>query len=159
AIEHLCSDAARESSSHAPALGLPPVAGNDVALIVYTSGSTGRPKGVMLTHRNLLFDCAYITAWHRMREDDRALCVLPLFHTNAQVLSVLCSLYVHASVVVPRRFHASDFWPLVLRYGVTWCSAAPTIFFIVLKRDEQEPDAHRGHRLRFFISGTSALPV
>lgn len=139
---------------------LPGINGDDVAQIVHTSGSTGQPKGVMLTHRNLLLDCRYIVQWHRMGPDDRALCVLPLFHTNAEVLSVLCSLFAGGSVVIPRQFHASQFWPLALRYGVTWCSAAPTIFYILLKRSEQDgQQAHRGHRVGFFISGTSALPV
>lgn len=141
-------------------LELPRLSADDVAQIVYTSGSTGRPKGVMLTHRNLLLDCEYIVQWHRMGCDDRALCILPLFHTNAEVLSVLCSLYAGGSVVIPRQFHASQFWSLARRYGVTWCSAAPTIFYILIKRNEQDgSQAHAGHCVRFFISGTSALPV
>ena len=143
-----------------PMPALPPSNGDDLAQIVYTSGSTGRPKGVMLTHSNLLYDCAYIVDWHHMDRDDRALCILPLFHTNAEVLSVLCTLYAGGSVVVPRQFHASQFWPLAKQHVVTWCSAAPTIFYILLRRREQTGAAEdAGHRLRFFISGTSALPV
>lgn len=139
---------------------LPAFGSDDVALIVHTSGSTGRPKGVMLTHRNLLLDCDYICDCLGLTRDDRALCVLPLFHTNAEVLSVLCPLYSAGSVVLPRQFHATQFWFLVEHHGVTWCSAAPTIFYILIKRYEQdETKTPTGHSLRFFVSGTSALPV
>jgi long-chain acyl-CoA synthetase len=141
-------------------LELPELSGDEVALIVHTSGSTGRPKGVMLTHRNLLLDCEYISDRLRLNSDDRALCVLPLFHTNAEVLSILCPLYSSGSVVLPRQFHATQFWPLAHRHTVSWCSAAPTIFYILVKRSEhEEAPAHSGHQVRFFVSGTSALPV
>jgi acyl-CoA synthetase (AMP-forming)/AMP-acid ligase II len=131
-----------------------------LALIVHTSGSTGRPKGVPLSHSNLLLDCEYICDAIRLTKNDRALCILPLFHTNAEVLSVLCPLYSGGSVVIPRQFHASQFWPLAIHYEVTWCSAAPTIFFILIKRHEgEESGFHLGHQIRFFVSGTSALPV
>lgn len=142
------------------ASALPESRPEDIALIVHTSGSTGHPKGVMLTHRNLLLDCQYIVDVLGLQESDRAFCVLPLFHTNAEVLSVLCPLFTGGSVVIPRQFHASQFWPLARDHSVTWCSAAPTIFYILVKRSEQEavPD-HAGHRVRLFVSGTSALPV
>ena len=160
--EELCAGLQQDSNlpADAPAPALPPSNADDIAQIVHTSGSTGRPKGVMLTHRNLLLDSAYIVEWHRLSCDDRALCILPLFHTNAEVLSVLCSLYVGGSVVVPSQFHASQFWSLAKMHAVTWCSAAPTIFYILLRRREQAGSSEdTGHRLRFFISGTSALPV
>ena len=138
----------------------PRVNADSIAQIVHTSGSTGRPKGVMLSHRNILADCYYIVDWMGFGPGDRSLCILPLYHTNAEMHSVIAALVAGASVVVPRRFSASAFWTLAAETGATYCSAAPTVLYILL-------EAHRAsgaaappvHGLRLFICGSSPLPT
>ena len=138
---------------------LPDVAPGAVAEIVYTSGSTGRPKGVMLSHANILADCTYIADWLGIGPADRSLCVLPLFHTNAQMQSLISALVAGASVVLPRRFSASEFWDLAARYQTTWCSAAPTVLYILVEALEASgKTAAPPNRMRLFLSGTSSLP-
>ena len=56
------------------------VAGSDLCCIMYTSGTTGRPKGAMLTHDNLLWNAINT---RMVRETDRTVTVLPLFHIGA----------------------------------------------------------------------------
>lgn len=57
------------------------IAGDDVATILYTSGTTGEPKGVMLTHDNLLSNCAAMIAHMGVTASDRTLSFLPLSHS------------------------------------------------------------------------------
>jgi len=57
------------------------LAPSDVATILYTSGTTGEPKGVMLTHGNLLSNCAAMLEHIRVTENDRTLSFLPLSHS------------------------------------------------------------------------------
>ncbi|MSP15180.1 MAG: long-chain fatty acid--CoA ligase [Myxococcales bacterium] len=52
----------------------------DVATILYTSGTTGAPKGVMLSHGNLLSNCAALLKQVPLGPDDRTLSFLPLSH-------------------------------------------------------------------------------
>ncbi|HET6162277.1 MAG TPA: long-chain fatty acid--CoA ligase [Planctomycetota bacterium] len=57
------------------------LAPTDVATILYTSGTTGDPKGVMLTHGNLLSNCAAMLQHMGVTEADRTLSFLPLSHS------------------------------------------------------------------------------
>ncbi|HEX8388309.1 MAG TPA: acyl-[ACP]--phospholipid O-acyltransferase [Sphingomonas sp.] len=59
-------------------LGLSPDA---PAVILFTSGSEGLPKGVVLTHRNLLSNCAQLSAHIDFNEQDLVLNALPVFHS------------------------------------------------------------------------------
>jgi crotonobetaine/carnitine-CoA ligase len=85
--------------------------------IQYTSGTTARPKAVLWTHANALWGAKMCALHEGLRADDVHLTYLPLFHTNAQVYSVLASLWVGATVVLQPRFSASRFWPVSLRQG------------------------------------------
>ncbi len=53
----------------------------DVATFIYTSGTTGPSKGVMLTHGNLLANCADSQKALTLRESDMTLSFLPVAHS------------------------------------------------------------------------------
>lgn len=163
-VKRICDDPRSLWGSREPAdrggMSLPHVDADSVAQIVHTSGSTGRPKGVMLSHRNILADCYYIVDWMGFGPEDRSLCILPLYHTNAEMHSVIAALVAGASVVVPRRFSASEFWTLAAETGATYCSAAPTVLYILLEAHRASgASAPPAHGLRLFICGSSSLPV
>jgi len=54
---------------------------SDLAAILYTSGTTGDPKGVMLSHGNLVANCASAIKLDIIYQPDNLLCLLPLHHT------------------------------------------------------------------------------
>jgi acyl-CoA synthetase (AMP-forming)/AMP-acid ligase II len=84
----------------------------DTALLLYTSGSTGLPKGAMISHRAVTNGGRNVAEAHQLKPDDRALCVLPMYHINGAMVTVSAPLYSGSSVVMPRRFSAGDFWRL-----------------------------------------------
>ncbi|MGM0564482.1 MAG: non-ribosomal peptide synthetase [Pseudomonadota bacterium] len=71
-----------EDSKHGDpaAATLAEVSGDDLAFIQFSSGSTSDPKGVVLTHRNLIINCAAIANGGRYRDDDLTLSWMPLTH-------------------------------------------------------------------------------
>ena len=73
---------------------------SDIAVIIYTSGTTGNPKGVILNHLNLLSDAMSISNWFHFNKETRCLCILPLFHNNGQITTLLAPLYAGGSTVI-----------------------------------------------------------
>ena len=54
---------------------------DDPAVILFTSGSEGRPKGVVLSHGNILANCAQAAARVDYNELDTCFNALPVFHS------------------------------------------------------------------------------
>jgi crotonobetaine/carnitine-CoA ligase len=90
--------------------------------IQYTSGTTARPKAVLWTHANALWGAQRSAEHEDLGPADTHLVHLPLFHTNAQVYSVLAALWAGAVVVLMPRFSASRFWTVSLKHRCTFAS-------------------------------------
>ncbi len=54
---------------------------NNPAAILFTSGSEGLPKGVVLSHRNILANCAQCLTRFAANGEDKVFNVLPVFHS------------------------------------------------------------------------------
>lgn len=122
-----CTEAAPEAAS---GVDTPYVlTGDDAALVVYTSGSTGRPKGAMLGHSQL--DAMSAAMEERMRTDstDHCMLVLPLFHVNAILVSILTPLRCGAQVTLVERFAPQPFLEIIEQHRPTYFSSVPTILF------------------------------
>jgi acyl-CoA synthetase (AMP-forming)/AMP-acid ligase II len=57
-----------------------PAGPDDLAFLQYTSGSTGDPRGVMLTHRNVMATCRFMSEGAGLTVADRVVSWLPLYH-------------------------------------------------------------------------------
>ena len=133
---------------------------DDVALMLHTSGTTSRPKLVPLTHRNLCASAAGVASVLELRESDRCLNVMPLFHIHGLVAALLASLRAGGSVACTPGFHPVNVFDWARELDPTWLTAVPTMLQTILARagDDQElRSALAG--LRFVRSSSSALPV
>lgn len=128
----------------------------DDALLMYTSGTTGRPKGVVHSHGSLLAGSWNTVLAHDLRDKDRALCVLPVYHINGLCVTILAPLLAGGSTVVCERFSASQFWRTCEEHSITWFSVVPTIISHLLHGDGLPSEACRA-RIRFGRSASAAL--
>ncbi len=63
------------------------------AVVLFTSGSEGAPKGVVLSHANLLANCAQVAARMDYQPQDRVLNALPVFHAFGLTAGTLLPLF------------------------------------------------------------------
>ena len=89
---------------------LPVLRTDDPALLMYSSGTTGQPKGAVHTHRSILAHGKNSILSHELTAADRSLLVLPLYHINAECVTLIPTLMSGGSVVIPRGFVVSEFW-------------------------------------------------
>jgi acyl-CoA synthetase (AMP-forming)/AMP-acid ligase II len=119
----------------------------ELASITYTSGTTDRPKGVMLSQYAYAFAPRMRAQGLGWNENDRVLCVLPLFHVNALCHTCIAMLSVGGSIVLTEKFSASRFWSEVRDYSITTSSIMRTIPQILLSLPERSDDGDNPLRL------------
>lgn len=142
-----------------PAVTSAPIDGEDVALVMFTAGTTSAPKVVPLTHRNIVASAQNISSGYDLSPQDATLIVMPLFHGHGLVAGLLATLASGGSAYLPSAggFSAHLFWADVVRLGVTWYTAVPTIHRILLNRASHEFPSGSPMVLRFIRSCSAPL--
>src|SRR3984893_5297602 len=133
-----------------------PVSASDTALLLPTSGTTSRPKIVPQRHANICMSAYAHVAALALKETDRCLNVLPLFHGHGLHATLVASLAVGGSVVCSPGFDVSRFSRWLTAFQPTWYSAVPTIHQAILTQVQHERLANSG--LRFIRSSSAPLP-
>jgi acyl-CoA synthetase (AMP-forming)/AMP-acid ligase II len=136
----------------------PEIDENAAALLCYTSATTGEPKGVLYSHRSTYIHAlaAGLPDAFGLRERDRVLPVVPMFHVNAWGLPFVAPL-VGANLIMPaQRLDAAGVIELCEREGVTFAAGVPTVWMAV--RDLLRERGQRLPALRRVVIGGAAMP-
>ena len=134
------------------------VGSGDTAIMLLTSGTTSRPKIVPLTHSNICSSAYSSAAALALRESDRCLNVLPLFHGHGLIATVLTSLAAGSSVVCTPGCDVNQFFGWLATFRPTWYSAVPTMHQAILARARQGRERIDDCRLRLVRSASAPLP-
>jgi len=129
---------------------------NTPAVLIYTSGTTGVPKGALLSHRNVLAGGRNTALAHEVVSTDISFCVLPLYHINAEMVSIASALVSNSCVVTVGKFSVSNFWQILEQYQCTWFSVVPTIINYLLN-DDFDVKSLNLENLRFGRSASAPL--
>ncbi len=127
---------------------------DDLATVIFSSGSTGEPKGVMLTHGNIAANAESMVQAIQLSHFDRALGVLPFFHSFGYTVTLWVPLQVGASMVYhPDPRQARKIGELCR----TWkCSVfLSTTTFLGFYMRQCQPDDFRS--LRILMCGAEKL--
>lgn len=93
--------------------------GKDLCLYVYTSGTTGLPKAAKLPHLRVQGMMRSFIGTNKITSRDRVYITLPLYHGTGGLCGVGQGLMTGASIILRKRFSASEFWDDATDYGAT----------------------------------------
>jgi long-chain acyl-CoA synthetase len=139
----------------APAAGIVPVGGDDLAALMYTGGTTGRAKGVMLSHRNLYY-CSHSSHEASQAEGiTRALTPLPLSHAYGMIVTLVgFHATERAQGVLQRWFDPAEFLALAGQYRIQRTALVPAMIQMLLAQPLEDVDLSS---LRYVNSGAAPL--
>jgi len=137
---------------------LVPQTPGDPFMVLYTSGTTGYPKGVLLSNGNQFSVCKDMARFGVNRPDDVFMIIAPMFHTNPLCVWSYPYTYQGLSLVIRKRFSPEDFWPSILRYGVTIVWGVPAMYMYVLNLVDPATIDQSKLKLRFAFSGGAPIP-
>lgn len=135
----------------------PPVGDDAPATCLYTAGTTGRPKGALLTHRGLLWNIDHLLQVFSADERDRFLCVLPMFHSYAQMACVISTLTLGATLVSQAQFRPATVLETIVRERITIFPGVPAYYGAMLAAARPDEPADLGV-LRLAVTGGAAMP-
>ena len=130
------------------------------AAMCFTSGTTGRPKGVVYTHRAIALHslASALAGTLDVRESDRLLSVVPMFHANAWGLPFTCALVGATQLYPGPHLDPKSLVELYEGERVTVTAGVPTIWLGLLQLLDANPGAYDLSALRTLIVGGAAVP-
>ena len=136
-------------------LKVPAVGGDSEAGLLFTSGSSGEPKGVVLTHRNILGNCAQILATDVLSHGEKLVANLPIFHSFGFTVTLWYPVFSGCQVVsVPSPLDVKKTAEAVEAEGATVLVGTPTFLRPYLKR--VKPEALK--TLNYVVAGAEKTP-
>ncbi len=129
---------------------------DDLFMLIYTSGTSGDPKAVMCSHGKVAVAGVTMSDRFGLGESDVCYASMPLFHSNAVLVGWAVALACRGSLVLRRKFSASQFLPDVRRYGATYANYVGKPLSYVLTTPEYPDDADNPLRAVYGNEGAPA---
>jgi len=116
-----------------------PVTEDDTVMIMYTSGTTGHPKGAMQFHRGMIQACMTLEDLYDTNPDkDKALCIVPMFHSTGIILSALGSILMGIPCVYMRQFKTIEMLKTIEQEKITVAITVPAIIWLMVNHPDFE---------------------
>ena len=106
----------------------PPGDPDSLGTILFSGGTTGLPKGIMLSDGNIVSNGLQIARWIGMREGDRVLAALPLFHGFGLSSLVNAPLLSGCRVILVPQFTPEAIARVIRRSRPNFIAGVPSLF-------------------------------
>jgi crotonobetaine/carnitine-CoA ligase len=113
----------------------------NTAAICYTSGTTGPSKGVLMSHSQIYFFSQQCVDLMKLIEDDTYINPFPMFHANAQFLTIYPCLIVGARAVLYESFSATAWISRARDCGATVTNLLGVTMEYILNQHERSNDS------------------
>jgi acyl-[acyl-carrier-protein]-phospholipid O-acyltransferase/long-chain-fatty-acid--[acyl-carrier-protein] ligase len=124
--------------------------------LLFTSGSSGEPKGVVLTHRNILGNCAQIDASGLLPSGEKIIANLPIFHSFGFTVTLWYPLLRGCAVVtVPSPLDIKKVAEAIEAESATILIGTPTFFRSYITRINPE----KLKSLKYVVAGAEKTPA
>ncbi|KAJ0001612.1 hypothetical protein NQD34_001408 [Periophthalmus magnuspinnatus] len=118
------------------------------AVYIYTSGTTGLPKAAVVNQTRLLTALAVLSS-NGVSSEDVVYLNLPLYHTAGFVIGFIGSIETGSTIVLRRKFSASQFWDDCRKHNVTVIQYIGEVMRYLCSTPKREND--REHKVRLAI--------
>ena len=130
----------------------------DIGMILHTSGTTSRPKIVPLPLLNLLTSAHNVKNSLQLKDTDRCLNMMPLFHIHGIIAALLGSMAAGGSIICTKGFAAETLPCWINDLAPTWYTAVPTIHQSVFETVSRNKEAFNTKNIRLIRSSSASLP-
>ncbi len=126
---------------------------NSILFLLFTSGSTSAPKAVVCTNQRMAVTSVRAGQIYGVTSEEVCYCPMPLFHGNALMACWGPALAVGATVILRRKFSASNFMSDIREHGCTYFTYVGRTIAYILGQPANGDDKRNKLRLGF---GTEA---
>ncbi len=131
----------------------------DLVQLLYTSGTTSAPKGAMLTHRALIHHYLSCIVALDLREHDRPLHALPLYHSAQMHIFLVPYLAVGATSEIVEAPVVEDLLRRIEEDAIGSLFAPPTVWIGVTQSDAFRRRDLSALRKLFYGASIMPLPI
>ncbi|CAB1338935.1 unnamed protein product [Coregonus sp. 'balchen'] len=118
------------------------------AVYIYTSGTTGLPKAAVVNQNRLLAALAVLDSTG-VTPGDVIYLNLPLYHTAGFIIGFIGSIETGSTIILRRKFSASQFWDECRKYNVTVVQYIGEVLRYLCNTPKRDND--REHKVRLAI--------
>lgn len=126
---------------------------DDLFMLIFTSGTSGDPKAVKCNHGKVAVAGTMLAQRFNLSPDDVCYVSMPLFHSNAVLVGWAVAAACRGSMVLRRKFSASQFIADIRHYGATYANYVGRPLSYVLATPERPDDAENPLRVVYGNEG------
>ncbi|MEO3413111.1 acyl-CoA synthetase [Roseovarius sp. CAU 1744] len=152
------------ANARSDALEFEPPRSDDISTMLCTGGTTGLPKIARRSHRSEVYDCWALSHFNPQvaASGEAVFCGLPLFHSNAILVTGLLPLMKggHIVLATPQGYRGEkvieNFWKMAEHFRFRTFSGVPTVYSALLDVPRDGLDISS---ISFGACGAAPMPV